>query len=489
MNPDVRPSGALGLLPILATAGSMAIVVGVVALSPSFTASARPLIDAAAGQMSAAGVLMRPFAAMGSTATALKIATLLPGLLSLALLHVLGRRFGLGAWAALLPVATLVWPAARSALVVTGAEPWLAAGTLAVAVAAFDLSERPARAAVVGGCGLAITALAHPLGLCASAPLIVLLAMVPDEWTDHGDGGETAGPPGPTHVLSARPIWLAWLAALVVAAAVCVRTLGDIAPAEAWNAAMSAMRARLPMLADHSPSGWPWMGPLFVIAASVPPIWLILALWPGADRRSQAGALHRLLAACVVLWLAIAVIDGRPTTRPLEHLVVIAPLIVCLAVGSLVATVRWLAHLWPNHRLALAVVALGLFVASSLAEGLALHRGETRTFAARMLDLRGDADGDRPAFIDAVAMDLLGAHNAAVSVLPGRRDGDSLAAALVRGKLLPSGVRPWHPFATGIVLLATPTSGAIASGWASMSHEVAGGAGWSLRAVGAGLTD
>ena len=81
MNPDVRPSGALGLLPILATAGSMAIVVGVVALSPSFTASARPLIDAAAGQMSAAGVLMRPFAAMGSTATALKIATLLPGLL------------------------------------------------------------------------------------------------------------------------------------------------------------------------------------------------------------------------------------------------------------------------------------------------------------------------------------------------------------------------------------------------------------------------
>ncbi len=459
-----EPSPALWrlALPWLAL-GALAVVVASWPLA--YSSSGLPLLAGMAPEPPVWGVLMRPWSGATDVASAFWQARTLVGVAIASLGFAVVLRPGQPWTAPLAALLLWLWPPARAALVVVGTEAWLALGTAAVVWAATELETRPRAAAPIGGLGLAVLALAHPLGLCAAPLFAVLLAMRPP-------GDERRWPKQAT---AARPIWIAWLAAVLVAVAVIRLALPDASFLEWWKGMIDAIRAPQPPIA-HAPDRWPLLGPILGLVARTPPMLLLLALGAavaGRHRRdSTAPSAWALLA-----WLVVIAVAGRPLPRALDPLVVVAPLIVGLAVLGVrnLAAALGPATRWPALTL---VVAL---IAGVAAEGTQLVAGDERTSLGQLAGMVDDVDLDLPVVLDNSALALLETLPGDVDVWPGRREGNALVSALIRAGLLADGVRTCPASSCGRVLLRQPSSGRVDRAWASLTEAEAAAGAWSLR--------
>ena len=456
------PAWLLAALPWLA----LGLVVALVALQPpAYSSSALPLLSGMMPEPPIWGVLMRPWAGGADIASSLWWARSLLGVAVVALGVATVHDRSRGWVGALLALLLWLWPPARAALVVIGTEAWLALATISVVWAASALEARPRSAAAVGGLGLATMALAHPLGLCASPLFVVVLAMRP-QGDDHR---------WPAQATAARPIWLAWLAAVLVAVAIVRVALPDATFLEWWKGMIDAIRAPLPPVA-YAPDCWPLLGPLSGLAARTPPLLLLLALFAAFDGRHRRDA-SAPLAWALMAWLTVVAVAGRPLPRALDPLVVVAPLLVALAT---LAIRNLLAALRPASRCPGLLLASAL-VAGIAAEGTSLVAGDARTSLGQLASMVEDVDLDLPVVLDASALGLLEALPGDVDIWPGRREGNSLASALIRLELLQGTVRTCPASSCGRVLLRTPASGRIDRAWSSLTEPEAAAGLWSLR--------
>ena len=453
---------ALAALPWAA----LAVVVTLVAVRPlAYSSSALALLSGLAPEPPIWGVLMRPWTAWSQVAEGLWWARTSAGV-GLAVLTFAAVRTRDQGWiGGLVAFLLWMWPAARAALVVVGAEAWLALGTMAVVWAASTLETHPRRAAPIAGLGLAVLALAHPLGLCAAPLFVVLLAMRPP-----GDASRW-----PEQATAARPIWIAWLAALLVAAAMLRLALPEAVFLDWWKGTIDAIRAPQPPVA-FAPDRWPLLGPLLGLAARTPPALLAIAA------ATTLGGLHRRdatspLAWALIAWLTVIAVAGRPLPRALDPLVVVAPLVVALAglgIRNVLASLRPATHV-P------AVLLVAALLAGVGAEGTQLIAGDERTSLGRIAAMVDDVDLGLPVVLDGSALSLLETIPGDVDLWPSRREGNSLGSALIRLGLLSDTVRMCPASSCGRVLLRKPGQGRIDEAWSSLTMEEASAGLWSLR--------
>lgn len=446
--------------------GVVALVAAVVSRALAFSSSALHLLPAFHAEPPVWSVPLRPFAALGTAAEALPVARAVAATMIAAFGAALAiDRRGSRLWPAALPILLWIWPAARASLLVVGAEAWLAASSLAILWAAQSLHRTPRWAALVGGSGLALMALAHPLGLCAAPLFAILLAMRPGE----------AATRWPRQGVAARPTWLAWIAALVVAVALLRWALPDAQALEWWRGCIDALRA--PQAAVASPrDALPLLAPLLALVARVPPALLVITLLTtGASLRRRGVAAD--VSWAIVAWIVVIVVAGRPTPRALDPLIVCAPLLLLQAACGL--RDFWAAV--PTEAVRTKALVAAALVASIVADGSALVSGEPRTALGAVLPLVDDAEFDLPVVLDGSAIALLETMPGDVDLLPGRREGNALGSALLRVGLLQETVRMCPASSCGRVLLRRPWSGRVSKAWASLTNEEARAGAWSLR--------
>lgn len=430
-------------------ATAVAVWLFVVASDAGFGASARPIVQGfvdppPAGALGFLGKL-------GAASAVLPVWRALLAAAQLAGVVAVAWRWGNRAAATAAPLALLLWPASRTALLDIGAEGLIASGLLAVIWATAALARHPRVAACVGGVGLTGLTLAAPLGLWLAVPSAVWLAMAP---------GAREAEDSATQ-LRARPIWVAWVAALAVWAALLTQAIGADHAKDFWNAMIATLRAPSAGLVGDA-DATPVLGTVFAALAGTP-----LVVLAGQVLRRAGGP-----PATGPIWLALAIfaIAGRPGPTPLALLGCLgAPLVAVAVAGAARALPR------PDARWLVAALLLATGGESLYLE----HRGGTLVGGV----LRPDPDRAEPARLSPDDVQALRDAPGQVSVHPGRRGGDALVAALVRIEWLPGSVKAWHPFATQRVLLRAGPLGREGWAWWSTSDETLRVGDASLREV------
>lgn len=447
---------------------------GVLAAQPmAFASSATHLLEAWLPEPPALAALLRPLARIASAGAGASLLRFAVAGVVLSMASWLARRGG-GALAGLLaPPLLLLWPTSRVALMSVGAESMLTCATLLVVAGAIGLTERPRLGAVAGALGLAGVALSHPLGLLTAPLLAVLLAMVP--------GAEASG--WPRVGLRARPIWLGWLAAVLLAAGLVAMALPGDRAAAFGRATADMLRA--PMAATGlGVDGLFGLGPLAGFIARLPPLLGLFAAL-GIAEALRPAAVERPLALATLAWLTVLVGWGHPTPLPLDTAAMLAPLVVILAAGAFARGLgRGLTA--PPRRLdgkptIASALALAALCGSVALEGALAIRGDERTGVGRLLPLVHDVDADLPARLDQDALDLLALIPGECEVWPGRRDGNALLTTLVRVGLAPADLRAGLQTSDARWLLLRPPAGRQAARWWELGVEVGRVGAWSLR--------
>ena len=396
------------------------------------------------------GVGVSPSFAMRAAAWLMGLSHL--ALLTLAAWRCLGYR---GAW---LPLAlALLWPASRQAFVAVSAEGVLATATLLLGLSALGLLGRPRLAALGAAVGLLLLVLAHPMGLPVAGGAIVILALWPRPQAQREV---------PAQGFGARPIWTAWLAALLLTGGLLLLARPDGGMKLLWTATLAAIRPTATTQIAGGLADLPLIGPLFGMLARTPPAIALLgaAMASHALGRAAGGRLSPF-AAFAAWWLIVAALLAHPTPGAIDPLAVIAPLVALLTGAALH---KWLLRLWRTNlsvRLPVAAaLTLGVML-SIAADGVSLAPADPRTGLAHATGMVADPAADLPAVLLPADLRLLVDQPASTAILPGLRDGNRLAMALARSGLLAAPGRFYAPFSTERVLLHLPPGDPISAAW------------------------
>ena len=392
---------------------------------------------------------MRPATAMSAAAWGL-------GLLHVALLTGAGWRC-LGARAAwLVPALALLWPVSRQSIQLLSAEGVMASAGLMLAVGASDLLHRPRRGALMVGLALLTFVLAHPVGMPAALGAALIVALWPrPETSAKGRRG-----------FAIRPIWTAWLAALLLCGGGLLLARPDGGIKTLWLAVVATIRPTATPEVAGGLADLPLFGPVFGALARTPPAIALLAAAMAlfSLARARRGPLAPF-AALTAWWALLAALFAHPTPGAFDPLAVAAPGIVVLAAAALRT---WFVGLWrtasPIRAPIVAALASALTL-SVVADGVAIAPPDPRTGLAHLLDMMGDPSADLPAILLPADLRLLQDQAAPTTILPGMRDGAPLAMALARSGILAAPARYYAPFSSDRVLLHLPAGDPISAQW------------------------
>lgn len=372
------------------------------------------------------------------------------GTLLLLLWHAL-RRLRDWPTAAIGIAALAAWPTSRELLTTFGSEIVLATGTCAVALAAIHLQKRPILAVLVGGTGLGVVVLAHPIGPFVALPLLLVPLLLPANTAEHDEQSPDL------QGFNARPVWLPWLALLLVALAVMLRVPGKDALKPWLSGALTVLRAPAGALQLGWASSLPLLGPLVALACQIPIAFLFpacAALARGARQRSQNLA---ALVGVVLSWLIVLAFAGHPLPGILDSLLVLAPFVVALTAVHLHDLVLVLLHdPEKDRRTQLAVFGVLLLLAAWA--DVRLGRDDRRNLLGRIPQVLSMTAPIRPAAVTPADIDLLTQNPDTTAIFPGRPGGNRLGAAL---KTLRSSMQPIAyaaPFASHLALVPAATS-------------------------------
>jgi hypothetical protein len=318
----------------------------------------------------------------------------------------------------------VAWPAARDALTVFGAEPVLALATLLVAVGAGWLSSRPRLGAATASAGLFGLLALHPFGAVVALGLAVGLAIWP------GPATATDQPGLPDEVgIETRPIWLAWGAAVLLAAAGLVLALGTGNLKPWFTATVAVLREPGPGVNAGGMASWPLLGPWVALAGQVPFVVLVAALPAAKAALTDRARPESAVAGATLVWLLLLAPAGLPVPGGLDALAVLAPLISVLAAcGLFDVTVVALAPGGKRDQVA-AVVLVAASVAA-LGADLWLGRDDRRTLLGRIPGWLDYTEALRPATLRPDEVTLLYHYPPPTALHPSHPGGPQLGRAL-----------------------------------------------------------
>jgi len=375
--------------------------------------------------------------------------------LQAALILAVGRlcRLGRAAWIA--PVLVLGWAGGRAAIGWFAVESIYATASLALCVAALALQQAPRAMAAMAAMALFVVAIGHPMGMPATAVLVVVLAVWPRPGVDH-DGAQ---------VVPIRPIWLAWGGAvLLFGALVLIAFPGDRIKV-LWDSGIHALRRPAATPIRGGLADLPLFGAAIAVLARVPLPVLLLAVAAGgrALMRERAAPLA-VPAAHAGAWLVVAMVAGGPTGRPFDVLLPCAPLLTVLAVAE---GRRWLNTVWgPGRgRPAGALALLLAIILASAADDLAGGSADPRSTVARYARVLDDPTADLPAALSTADLSLISAHPVRTAVLPAHRDGNDLARRLHAVGLIAKPASFHLPFGAEQLLLHLPARDPLQRAW------------------------
>lgn len=360
-----------------------------------------------------------------------------------------------GVWTALATVTVLlVWPAGRQAVTTFSAESLLGLSAVAIALGGAWLEERPRRGALVVAFGLALAALAHPLGLVTAPALGLAVLVWPRPTARHDDDAPSDADTG----LTVRRVRLAWLTALVLAAAMLLVVLPKDGMKSLWNESLAGLRA-------YSPSpriglaGWPYVGPVVAVAGQLPVVLLGLVAG-GTVRALQAGrTAWALSAGLLTLWMTALAVAGTPAVPGgLDVLIVLAPLLVVVGVVQgadvFVALVVWSRGRRRGGMVAFVILA----TVAALFADTRLGRDDRRNALAWFPGVLKSTEPLRPAVLTPADASLLQEHRLTVTLLPARPGGAALGevAGSVFPKLADLAVSPTNSAVTALVPARSP---------------------------------
>ena len=332
----------------------------------------------------------------------------------------------------------------------------MASASLSLALGASVLLQRPRLGALAISGGLFLLVLAHPAGLPAAAGAILIVALWP---RPHGGGGASRG-------FVVRPIWTAWLAALLLFGGLLLLARPDGGVKNLWSAMVATLRPTATPAIAGGLADLPLFGPLFGALARTPPAIALLAA--AMASHSLGPARHRRLApfaAMAAWWALLTALFSHPTPGALDPLAVAAPLLVLLAAAALRI---WLLALWrtgsPIRVPILAALSLSLAL-SVVADGPAMAPSDPRTAIGRLLVMSDDSSADLPAILLPADLQLLRDQPAPTTILPGQRDGNGLATALARSNILAAPARFYGAFSSERILLHLPVGDPISAYW------------------------
>ncbi len=367
--------------------------------------------------------------------------------------------------AAVALAALVAWPTSRELLTTFGSEIVLITGSCALALAALHLQDRPIWAVLVGGTGLGVLAMAHPIGPFVALPLLLVPLLLPAQpAANDQENGDLQG-------FAARPVWLPWLALVLVALAVMSRVAGKDALKQWLAGALTVLRAPVSGLQMGWASSLPLLGPLVALAAQIP-ISLLLpasgALARGARQRSQGLA---PLAGTVLAWLVVLAFAGHPLPGILDSLLVLSPFVVVLAVMHLHDIMLVLLDdQVKDRRTQLAVFGVMLVLAAWA--DVRLGRDDRRTLLGRIPQVLSMTAPIRPAAVTPADIDLLTQTPDTTAIFPGRPGGNRLGAAL---KTLRSSMQPIAyaaPFASHLALVPAASSSIVEATFRELGQPV-----------------
>jgi len=356
----------------------------------------------------------------------------------------------------------LLWPPARQSLQVLSVESLLALATLGSVRAWLDAAQSPLRAVVFGGVCLALLMLVHPVGLAAAALVPLALLLAP---------GPRAAPGAPNRsLLPARPVWLPWLATVLLAVGLVSAALPAGGIKGIWLHTLGALRTPASGLQIGWLASLPILGPLVALTGQIPlALLVLLALLtrqaPPLRERPEA-----LVVALVLAWLVLAAAVGQPVPDSLDLLVVIAPLLGILAAVSAhdLARAAWARPGWLARA---GAVSLALALVASWLGEARLGRDDRRTTLAHLPGVLDFTAPLRPAVLAPEDMALLAAHLEPTAVLPGRTGGSRVADAIkvIEPRLQTASFGP--AYTTRLVLLPARPGDPVAAAFAAAGQR------------------
>ena len=358
----------------------------------------------------------------------------------------------------------LLWPPARQTLQTLSVETLLALASVGLAASWINVARAPLRAIVLSGLCLALLLLLHPVGFAATPLLALALLLAPGP-------APTPGLPG-RPLLPVRPVWLPWLAALLLALGLLTLGLPTGGIKTTWLHAVSALRApasglRLGWLASR-----PVVGPLVTLVAQMPLILLLLAGHLALQASRERQRPESLVVALALGWLCVAAAVGHPVPDSLDLLVVVAPLL-CVAAAVSAHDVARSAWARPTSTARVAAVFLALAAAASWLADARLARDDRRASLAHIPGVLDNTAPLRPAVLAPQDAALLAAHLEPTAILPGHMGGSRVADALktIEPKLQTASFGP--AYTAALVLLPARPSDPVTQAFAETGLRVA----------------